>query len=185
MTHSKNSTLNNIIKNGVVNNLALQKSHLATGLLQDSVQQSLNVKVTNGGFNDAAVRRELDLKYPSIMKKLNPIDFDFKDEAKFDVQNPIIGSLVTQVQKNKTNEKAILNQVSGVPSTKDIELAKRLVNLRGETNNNNNNNNNNFPPFLPPLPLPTTPPPSPPDDGDGESDDDNDDDDNRNLMPKQ
>ena len=101
----------------MVNNLALQKSRFAAGLLQDSIQQSLNVKVTNGGFNDAAVRRELDLKYPSIMKKPNPIDVVFKDKAKFDVQNPIIGSLVTQVQKNKTNEKAILNQVSGVPST--------------------------------------------------------------------
>ena len=100
MTHSKNSTLNNIIKNGVVNNLALQKSCFATGLLQDSVQQSLNVKVTNRGFNDAAVRRELDLKYPSITKKPNPIDVVFKDKAKFDAQNPIIGSLVTQVQLN-------------------------------------------------------------------------------------
>ena len=84
----------------MVNNLALQKSCFATGLLQDSVQQSLNVKVTNRGFNDAAVRRELDLKYPSITKKPNPIDVVFKDKAKFDAQNPIIGSLVTQVQLN-------------------------------------------------------------------------------------
>ena len=134
--------------------------------------------VTNGGFNDAAVRRESDLKYPSIMKKSNPIDVVFKDKAKFDVQNSIIGSLVAQVHENKTNEKAILNQLSGAPSTKDIELAERLAKLRGETNNNNNNNNNNdnndnnFSPFLPPLPLPPTPPPSggDPDGGDGESD---------------
>ena len=40
LTHSKNPTLNNIIKNGVVDNLGLQKYLLATGLLQDSVQQS-------------------------------------------------------------------------------------------------------------------------------------------------
>ena len=135
--------------------------------------------VTNGGFNDAAVRRESDLKYPAIMKKSNPIDVVFKDKAKFDVQNSIIGSLVAQVHENKTNEKAILNQLSGAPSTKDIELAERLAKLRGETNNNNNNNNNNndnndnnFSPFLPPLPLPPTPPPSggDPDGGDGESD---------------
>ena len=83
--------------------------------------------VTNGGFNDAAVRRESDLKYPSIMKKSNPIDVVFKDKAKFDVQNSIIGSLVAQVHENKTNEKAILNQLSGAPSTKDIELAERLA----------------------------------------------------------
>ena len=40
LTHSKNPTLNNIIKNSVVDNLGLQKYLLATGLLQDSVQQS-------------------------------------------------------------------------------------------------------------------------------------------------
>ena len=90
----------------------------------------------------------------------------------------------------KTNEMAILNQLSGAPSTKDIELAERLAELRSENinNNNNNNNNNNLPPFLPPPSLPPTPLPSPPDGDDGESDDDDDDDDdddNRNLMPTQ
>ena len=142
--------------------------------------------VTDEGFNDAVIRRELDLKYSSIMKKPNPVDVVFEDKAKFDVQEPIIGSLVAQVQENQTNEKAILNQISGAPTTKDIELAECLAKLRGE----NNNNNTNFPPFLPPPPPPPPPmpPPSPPDGGGGESDDDNDDDDdddddsNRNLM---
>ena len=182
MTHSENPTLNNIIKNDVVDNLELQKYLLATSLLQDSIQQSLDMIVTDGGFNDAVVRRELNLKYPSIMKKPKPIHVGFKDQAKFDVQNSIICSLVAQVQENKTNEKATLNQLSRAPSTKDIELAESLAKLRGENNNNNNNNNNNFSPFLPPLPLPPTPPPSPPDGGNGDSDDD---DDNINLMPTQ
>ena len=140
--------------------------------------------VTEGGFNDTAVRRELDLKYPSIMKKPNPVDVVFKDKAKCDVQNPIIGSLVAQVQENKTNEKAILNQIIGAPTTKDIDLAEHLAKLRSEKNNNN------FPPFLPPSPPLPTQPPSPPGGGDSESDDDDDDDDNdnesnRNLMPTQ
>ena len=68
MTESKNPTLNNIIKNGVVDNLELKKYLLATDLLQDSVQQSVVMIVTDGGFTDAVVRRELDLKYPSILK---------------------------------------------------------------------------------------------------------------------
>ena len=94
MTHSKNPTLNNIIKNGPVDNLELEKYILATGLLQVNVQQSLDMIVTDRGFNDAAVRRELDLKYSSKMKKSNPIDNVFKDKAKCEVQNAIIGSLV-------------------------------------------------------------------------------------------
>ena len=81
-----------------------------------------------------------------------------------------------------------MNHLSGASSAKDIELAERLANLRGEKKNNNNNNNN-FSSFLPPPPLSPTPPPSPPDGGDGETDDDvddnNDDDDNRNLTSAQ
>ena len=63
LIHLKNPTLNNIIKNGVVDNLELQKYLLATGILQDIEQQSLDMTVTDGGFNDASIRRELDLKY--------------------------------------------------------------------------------------------------------------------------
>ena len=77
--------MNNIIKNGTVNNLKLHKYLLATGLLQDCIQQSLDMTVTDEGFNDAVVRRELDLKYSSIMKKPNPVDVVFEDKAKFDV----------------------------------------------------------------------------------------------------
>ena len=76
--------------------------------------------VTDGGFNDASIRRELDLKYPSIMKKTNLVDVVFKEKAKSDMQNSVNDSLVVQVQENKKNEKTILNQLSGAPPTKDI-----------------------------------------------------------------
>ena len=76
--------------------------------------------VTDGGFNDASIRRELDLKYPSIMKKTNLIDVVFKEKAKSDMQNSVNDSLVVQVQENKKNEETILNQLSGAPTTKDI-----------------------------------------------------------------
>ena len=62
LTHSKNPTLNNILKNGVVDNLEPQKYLFATSLLQDSIQQSLGMIVNDAGFTDAAVRRELDFE---------------------------------------------------------------------------------------------------------------------------
>ena len=62
--------------------------------------------VTDGGFNDASVRRVLDAKYPSIMKKPNPIDVVFKDKAKFDLQNSVIGFLVVLYQKTTTTTTA-------------------------------------------------------------------------------
>ena len=47
------------------------------------------------------------------MKKSNPIDVVFKDKAKFLKQNSIIGTLLTQIQSGKTNEKAIEKQLRG------------------------------------------------------------------------
>ena len=55
--------LNRIIKNGIVDDAELQKYYLATGLLQDSIQQSLDMVETDDFFNNAAVKRELDQKY--------------------------------------------------------------------------------------------------------------------------
>ena len=90
----------------------MQKYLLATGLLKDSIQDSLDMIVTDEKFNNAAVKRVLDTKYPLVMKKSNLIDVVFKHKWKFDTQNPIIGALLTQIQSGKTkNEKAIENQL--------------------------------------------------------------------------
>lgn len=90
----------------------MQRYLLATGLLKDSIQDSLDMIVIDEKFNNAAVKRVLDTKYPLVMKKSNLIDVVFKDQWKFDTQNPIINALLTQIQSRKTqNEKAIENQL--------------------------------------------------------------------------
>ena len=99
----------NVINGGKVDNTALQVYLLATGLMQDTIQENLNMVVTDSDFNNASIRRKLDTKYPSAMKKSNPIDAVFGDKEKFDVQNPVVGSLIVQVQENKAKEKHILN----------------------------------------------------------------------------
>ena len=106
LSHVKNQTLNNIIKNGIFDDVELQKYLLATGLLQDSIQISLDMVVTDGFFNNAAVRRELNQKYPTLMKKSNPVNVIFKGKVHFDVQIPISGSLAAQV-----DEKTIFEQI--------------------------------------------------------------------------
>ena len=81
----------------------------------------MDIIVTDGKLNNASVGRVLDTNYPSVMKKSNPIDVVFKDTAKFDTQNPIIGTLLTQIESGKSNnEKAIENQLKGAPSIKAI-----------------------------------------------------------------
>ena len=58
---------------------------------------------TDGKINNAGIRRALDTKYPTIMKKPNPIDVVFKGNAKFDTWNPVIGKLFTQIQTDKND----------------------------------------------------------------------------------
>ena len=113
---------------------------MATGLLQDIIQQSLDMVVTDGFFNNAAVRRELDQKYPTLMKKPNPVNVIFKDKVHFDVQNPIIALLAAQVSNN---EKAIFEQIKKAPSTKDVTISERLEKLKKSNNKNNNDNDDN------------------------------------------
>ena len=78
---------------------------MATDLLQDNIQENLNMIVMDGRFNDASIHRALDTKFPSVMKKANPIEVMFKDKSKFDVQNLVVGSLITQVVDNNKKKK--------------------------------------------------------------------------------
>ena len=102
-----NPAIENVVNGNDANDLSVQKFLLATDLLQDSIQQSLNMIVTDGDFNNASIRRVLDTKYLSVMKKPNPIDFVLKDKAKFEIQNSVIGSLYEQNKKNEFARKLL------------------------------------------------------------------------------
>ena len=104
--HLENPAIKDVVRDGVVDNIALQKYLLVTGVLKDSIQNSLDMIVTDGKFNNAGIRRPLDSKYITIMKKPNPIDVVFRDKAKFDTQNPVISKLLSQMQTDK-NDKAL------------------------------------------------------------------------------
>ena len=190
ITNLNDPAIDDVIKNGNVDKLALQKYLLATGLLEDSIQENLEMIVTDGEFNNASVRRALDLKYPSVMKKPTLLEYIFKDRTKFDVQNHVIGSLYNQIKNNKDkiNEKQYLQLLSNAPSIKDIDISKQLKDLRDFNDQRRNNdddddddnddrgnnsvnrsNNSGLPSPLPLLALSSTPnvsrnvfPPTPP-----------------------
>ena len=135
---------------------------MATGLLQDSIQISLDMVVTDGFSNNDAVRRELNQKYPTLMKKSNPVNVIFKGKAHFDIQNPIISSLAAQVSNN---EKAIFEQIKKASSTKDVTISERLEKLKKFNNKNINDDDDNHDDDddgnsdLPRLPTPPSFPP--------------------------
>ena len=108
--HLEKPAIKDVIKDGIIDILSWQKY-----LLEDSIQDSLDMNVTDGKFSNVSFRRALDTKYSSVMKKPNPIDVIFKGKAKFDTQNPVIGTLLTQIQSGKTNQKAIQGQLKVLP----------------------------------------------------------------------
>ena len=173
---------------------------MATSLLKDSIQDSLNMIVSDDGkLSDAALRRELDTKFPSVMCKPIPIDAVFKDQAKFDTQNPVISLQLAQIEiGKKQKEKEIKKQLATARSMKDLTIAERLQQLSqcnrnrlldGSGGNDDDDGNGRPPPpaqqqLLPPpydfphsfliLPL-----------SDNDDDDDNDNDAPPPLVPAQ
>ena len=106
--------------------------------------------VTDGDFNDASVRRALDTKLPSVMKKTRVTNFMFRDKAKFDIQNPVIGTLYGQLLTNKQKEKEELKKINEAPSIKDLELKKRLddltkynLGIKDDTDDDDDDDDNN------------------------------------------
>ena len=94
--------------------------------------------VMDGGFNDGSIYQVLDMKFTSVMKKTNPIEVMFKDKSKFDVQNPVVSLLITQVVDNKKKEKEILRALDQAPSIKDLNIEKRFRDLKNFNEGRNN-----------------------------------------------
>ena len=91
-TYLENRTIRDVVNNGINDKETLQKYFLWTGILKSCIQDSLDIIADDDGkLSNAAVRREFDLKIPNVMKKLNPVEYIFKDISKFDIQNLIVG----------------------------------------------------------------------------------------------
>ena len=59
----------------------------------------------DGKFNDALVRHVLDEKNEGVFDSYTPANVTFKDAKKFDVQNTIIGNIISQINANQIEEK--------------------------------------------------------------------------------
>ena len=54
----------------------------------------------------------------------------FRDKVKFDSQNPVIRNLYNQLLTDKQKEKLELERINKAPNLKDIDLQKRLDELK-------------------------------------------------------
>ena len=93
-------------------------------------------------MSHATYRRALDTVYKNVLRKPNPYEVLFKDISKFDVQNPITGSLLCEVESAKLTDSDVRTFLGKTPEIRDIELQERLKKLQNNNNDNNNDGDN-------------------------------------------
>ena len=96
LSNKNDPDVDNKILNVIKNRKDLQKWLLATSDFGQELQEDVNAIV--GGdekFNNAVVRRALDLKNDGVFQYPEPLTVVFRDVKNFDMQNPIIGKLAT------------------------------------------------------------------------------------------
>ena len=119
---------------------------LATGEYGNEIQDDLNAIVGfDEKFNNAIVRHSLDLQDEGVFCNPNPINVTFHDMKKFDLVNPVIGKLVTQVKASKLTDyqltKIILQQ--GEIDELQLRLDKLKYGVKKDDDDDNNDDNNN------------------------------------------
>ena len=105
------------------------------------------------------VHRALDEKNKVFLQYGTLLSITFKDAKKFDIRNPIIDGLLSQVEANKWEDNILKQKLEDL---KNREIASKLIGLRlssGKNNKDDDDNSGGFsnmdfrsgkPPFLPP-----------------------------------
>ena len=80
----------------------VQKYILVTSDFAKSIQTDINHYVTRDRTNDASFRQKLDPISENILRKQNLLELVFEDISTFDTENPIVGSLLREIDLKKT-----------------------------------------------------------------------------------
>ena len=126
----------------------IQKYLLATSDFAKPMQIDVNHYVTRDRINDTSFRQKLDPISKNILRRQNPLELVFEDISTFDAENPIVGSLLREVDIKKKQSHSDFTKSLPCHPGKEFEIQKRLDRRRGisggnDFRNNNNNNNNN------------------------------------------
>ena len=119
-------------------NYLLAKEHLGTTL-----EDSLQLAVSHGKLNEGTKVRHLselnDPKYKYFRQNNNPLDVVYREKAKFDVQNPIIGDLLKEINKGKLSEEEYFKKTEAAPDIKDLDIKERFNKVFGRSNKKKDN----------------------------------------------
>ena len=159
--------LQNRVEDLLKNREDLQKYLLATEFLGKTLEDSLELAVSHGKLNEGTKDRHLselnDPKHKYFRQNNNPLDVVYRDKAKFDVQNPIIGDLLKEINKGKLSEEEYFKKTKTAPDIKDLDIKERFDKLferrDGKKKDNFLDNDNNVGDSPPGSPGPPPPPP--------------------------
>ena len=138
---NKNPAIENNLLNLIRNRDDLKKWLLATGKYGNEIQDDLNAIVGyDEKFNNAIVRHLLDLKDNAIFRNPNPINVTFHDMKKFDLVNPVIGKLATQVKASKLTDYQLTKKILQQGEIDELQL--RLDKLKYGVKKDDDDDNN-------------------------------------------
>ena len=81
----------------VINNRSNLKFLLALSDYGRNIQKNINSVVADGKFNQALIHIALDQKNKGVFESPTPLNGRFKVANKFDIQNPVLGNLLPQI----------------------------------------------------------------------------------------
>ena len=127
------------------------------------MQTDINYYVTRDGINNSSFRQNLNAISKNIFRRQNPLELVFEDISTFDSENPVVVSLLKELDIGKQDVAGDLIKKAPRQRGLDFVIQNRLSKLK-EGNENINNSNNLSPPPSPPPPPPSflTPQPPPP-----------------------
>ena len=125
--------LQNRVEDLLKNREDLQNYLLATEFLNTTLEDSLELAVSHGLLNEGTKVRHLselnDPKYKYFRQNNNPLDVVYKGKAKFDVQNPIIGDLLKEINKGKLSDDEYFKKTKTAPDIRDLDIKERFNKL--------------------------------------------------------
>ena len=92
------------------------------------MQDDINMYVLCDRLNNPSFRQKLDPIAKNVFRRQKPLELVFKDISTFDAQNPIIGSLLKELDIGKKRYHKHFNKKA--PNPVDIEVQSRLDALK-------------------------------------------------------
>ena len=102
----------------------VQKYLLATSDFAKSIQTDINRYVTRDRINDASFRQKFYPISKNILRRQNPLELVFEDISAFDAENPIVGSLLREIDIKKNSLIVILLDLYQAIQVKSLRFKK-------------------------------------------------------------